>query len=46
MSKTAKQMKHLFNLAIGTLIILLIDGIAGVIIGIKIIMFQLKREDK
>lgn len=28
------------------LFILLIDGIASVIIGIKIIMFQLKREDK
>lgn len=28
------------------LLILLIDGIVGVIIGIKIIMFQLKREDK
>lgn len=28
------------------LLILLIDGIASVIIGITIIMFQLKREDK
>lgn len=44
-------MKHNSEFVMGFLykiwlLILLIDGIAGVIIGIKIIMFQLKREDK
>jgi hypothetical protein len=38
-------MKHLFNLAVGILLTGFIFA-AGVVIGIKIIMFQLKREDK